>query len=190
MSTQDYVSTGKPGINGAIYHAPAGTPLPTSVNDTLDSAFEDMGFVSEDGWVNSNTSESAEFKAWGGKTVKKSQTGKSDTFQVTFIEMLNKAVLQAAYGYDNVSGTLQSGLTVRANDAELDTGVWVCDTIHGDYLKRTVIAKGQVTEVGDITYKDDELVGYPLTISAYPGGWADSSDQDTHKEYIAKASNS
>ena len=190
MSTQEYVSTGKPKIGGAIYHAPAGTTLPTSATSTLGSAFENLGYVSEDGLVNSNTAETTDLKAWGGDTVKKSQTGKTDTFQATFIEAMNEAVLKVGYGSENVSGSLQSGLTIRANSKELDTGVWVFDMILGDYIKRIVIAKGQVTEVGDITYKDDELIGYPFTIAAYPGGWADTTDQDTHKEYIVKSATS
>jgi hypothetical protein len=62
--------------------------------------------------------------------------------------------------------------------------------ILGKNLKRIVIANGQVTEVGDIEYKDDSVIGYPLTITAFPGGWTSTSDTDTHKEYIVQQATS
>jgi hypothetical protein len=34
---------------------------------------------------------------------------------------------------------------------------------------RLYIPSGEVTTRGDVVYKSDDLVGYPLTVSAYPG---------------------
>ena len=184
MSTQSYVSTGKPKIGGAIYHAPAGTTLPTNATSSLDAAFKNLGYVSEDGLTNTNTASTEQIKAWGGDIVAQPQTEKPDTFAATFIESMNEDVLKATYGDDNVSGALATGITIRANSKELPAGAWVVDMVLGKNMKRIVIANGQVTEVGDIEYKDDSLIGYPLTITAFPGGWSDTTDTDTHKEYI------
>lgn len=184
MSTQANVSTGKPKIGGAVYRAPLGTTLPTNATSALGTAFENLGYVSEDGFTNSNTASTEQIKAWGGDVVAQPQTEKPDNFTGTFIEALNTAVLKAAYGDDNVSGTLSTGITVRANSTEMPRAVWVVDMVLGNNLKRIVIPQGQVTEVGDIEYKDDSVIGYPLTIAAFPGGWADTTDTDTHKEYI------
>lgn len=186
-NTQANVSTGKPAITGAIYRAPLGTTLPTDATGTLNSAFDCLGYVSEDGLVNSNTASTEDIKAWGGDIVAKPQTEKPDTFTATFIEAMNEAVLKTTYGDDNVTGTLATGLTVRANSKELPVSSYVCDMILGGNYKRIVIARGQVTEVGDIEYKDDAVIGYPLTIAAFPGGWSDTTDTDTHKEFIVKA---
>ena len=184
MSTQSYVSTGKPAIGGAIYRAPIGTSLPTSATASLNAAFKCLGYVSEDGLTNTNTASTEQIKAWGGDIVATPQTEKPDTFQATFIEAMNTDVLAAAYGDANVSGAIATGITIRANSTELDKSAWVVDMVLGGNMKRIVIASGQVTEVGDIEYKDDSLIGYPLTITAFPGGWADTADTDTHKEYI------
>lgn len=189
-NTQANVSTGKPAITGAIYRAPLGTALPTDATTTLNSAFKCLGYVSEDGLVNTNTASTEQIKAWGGDIVAQPMTEKPDTFAATFIEAMNEEVLKTTYGDSNVSGTLSTGITVRANSKELPVSAFVCDMLLGTNYKRIVIARGQVTEVGDIEYKDDSVIGYPLTITAFHGGWSDTTDTDTHKEYIKAASTS
>jgi hypothetical protein len=43
------------------------------------------------------------------------------------------------------------------------------DVIDGDYQRRIYLPLAEVTERGDITYKSDELIGYEMTVTAYPG---------------------
>lgn len=174
------VTAGKPMIGGAVHWAPSGTTLPTSAAATLGNAFVDMGYISEDGVTNSNERESEEIKAWGGDTVLTPQTGKTDTFGLTFIESMNVEVLKRVFGEDNVSGDLETGITVRVNSKELEAGVWVIDMILTEgYLKRIVIPNGKITELGEVSYTDSDVTGYESTITALPG-----PDGDTHKEYI------
>ena len=181
MATQaTNVSVGKPKVTGAVFRAPLGTALPTSATATLAVAYADMGYISDEGWTNSKTRETTEVKAWGGDTVLTPQTGKNDTFQMTFIESLNLEVLKAVQGDANVSGTLAEGITVMENSAELDEAVWVIDTImSGGVIKRTVLPRGKIIEIDDVVYKDDEPVGYASTIQAYP-----DTSGNSHYEYI------
>ena len=178
------VTAGKPMIGGAVHWAPSGTTLPASASATLAEAYLDMGYISEDGVTNSNERESEEIKAWGGDTVLTPQTGKTDTWSMTFIESMNANVLKRVYGEDNVSGDLTTGITVKSNASELETGVWVIDMILTEnHLKRIVIPNGKITEIGEVSYTDSDVTGFECTITALPG-----TDGDTHKEYIQKAS--
>ena len=178
------VSVGKPKIGGAIYRAPLGTTLPTTANASLDAAFACLGYASDAGLVNNNSSESEDIKAWGGDTVLSVQTSKTDTFNFTLLESLNPDVLKTVYGNDNVTGDIDTGIRVVANSEEQEECSWVIDMIlRGGVLKRIVLPDAKVTNVDEISYVDNEAIGYNTTLSCLPDS---TSDQATHYEYILK----
>lgn len=178
------VSVGKPNIVGAVYHAPAGTTLPTSTAAELNAAFDPMGYVSDDGITNSSSLTTTEIKAWGGDVVAVPQTEKKDTFKLKLIECTNVDVLATVFGSANVSGALATGITVNINSAELPAGCWVIDMILRDNTaKRIVIPSGKISALGDVVYKDDAVIGYEITVTCLP-----DSSGNTHYEYIKAAS--
>lgn len=186
-NTVSNVSTGKPNPAGAIYWAPLGTTLPTNAMDTLNSAFTALGYISEDGLTNANGIETETIKAWGGDIVAVPQTDFTDTFQFKCIEVLNIDVLKFIYGADNVSGALATGITTRVNSNDRQAGVFVCDMAMRDGAKKRVVAPNcKLTELGDITYVDNDVAGYEATITAMSGGFG-VNDYDTHKEYTVRA---
>ena len=178
------VSVGAPKTGGALYIAPTTATLPTAADSTL-TGFSELGFASEDGITNNNSTESTEIKAWGGQTVLIVGSEKSDEFGVTLIESLNPVTLKAVYGDSNVTvNDTNHTITLNVNGNAVPEKAFVIDmAMTGGALKRIVIPKGTISELGEITYKDDEAIGYELTIKALP-----DSNGNTHYEYIKLAS--
>lgn len=183
MNDADNVSFGKPKATGAVYVAPAGTPLPTTAWGTLNAAFEGMGYVSEDGLVNSVESDTEEVNAWGGDLVLVGQTTFKEMFTVNLIET-NAEALKVYYGEDNVTVEGNGSITVRQTSEMLPNVVVVFELVlTGGRIKRIVVPNAQMADrSGEITYVDGEAITYPAMFVAYP----DSNGQ-THTEYIATA---
>lgn len=177
-----YVTSAKPKVGGSIYSAPIGTALPTDATTALNAAFKCLGYVSDDGVQNSDDRKTNDIKSWGGDIVNSVQTEKTDTFKYTLIEALNVDVLKEIYGDSNVTGDLDTGITVKSNSTELDEHVIVIEMVlRNNVLKRIVLPSAKVTDVGEIKYKDGDNVGYETTVTCFP-----DDNSNTHYEYIVK----
>ncbi len=177
-----YVTSAKPKVGGSIYSAPIGTALPTDATTALNTAFKCLGYVSDDGVQNSDDRKTTDIKSWGGDIVNSVQTEKTDTFKYTLIEALNVDVLKEIYGDSNVTGDLDTGITVKSNSTELDEHVIVIEMVlRNNVLKRIVLPSAKVTDVGEIKYKDGDNVGYETTVTCFP-----DDNSNTHYEYIVK----
>ena len=181
-NTVSNVAAGKPKIGGAVFAAPIGTTLPTDATTALASAFENLGYVSEDGLKNAGGPETDAVKAWGGDEVLVTNKGREDKFTYTLIEVLNAAVLKHVYGSANVSGTLENGLTVNVNGKDTEDVVMVFELVLRGAVKRIVVPCAHVSEVGEISYVDDDAVGYETTIICSP-----DSSGNNHYEYLKTA---
>ncbi len=179
------VTAAKPKVGGAIHVAPAGTTLPTDASSELAAAFKKLGYIAEDGLSNSQTINSSTVKSWGGDTVLAIYSGREETFGYTLIEAMDVEVLKHVFGEDNVTGTLETGITVKVNSDEMPEQVVVVEMILKDgVLKRIVIPNAKVTAIGEIKYSDTSALGYQVTLTAYS-----DSDGQTHYEYIKNKTN-
>lgn len=178
-----YVSTGKPKVGGAVYIADTTATMPTDAKAELGTGWTSLGYISEDGVTNENSPETDTAKAWGGDIVLTLQSEKSDNFTFTLIGTLDVDVLKAVFGDNNVTGTLETGITINSTTEQLDAKAWVFEVMMREgAMKRILIPHGEITEIGEIVYKDDEAAGYEITIAAMP-----DSNSVTHKEFILRA---
>lgn len=171
---------------GAIKHAPLGTTLPTleSISTSgvvLDNAFTGNEYVSEDGLTLSPSMSTSDIKDWSGAVVRKLLESFDGTLSWTMISTDENA-LKISFGDDYVTknaATISHGTQLRASlGAHLpDEQSWVFLMKDGDARIVIVVPDGQITEVGDVTFKANEAVGWNVTLSCYP-------DSSGHSIYI------
>lgn len=166
------VVAGKPLTTGGALCAVTGTALPTDTSTALNVAFKILGYVGEDGVTKNPARSTDKKKAWGGDIIKVLQTEYSETWTLTLCETLNAEVLKVIHGDTAVTttaatvstGTLQA---VVSNGDVLPNKSWVFEIREGTTKIRHVLPKAQVTEVGEITYADDDIIMYQVTLEAY-----------------------
>ena len=184
MANKDNVAVGKPKVGGAIHVAPAGTTLPTDATTALAAAFVNLGYVSEDGLTNSNSAAVETIHAWG-KDIIYTKDGDDETYSWTLLEVLDANVQKFIRGADNVTVDAESGamsVQVRrpSERTQMEEHVIVVDMILRKRAVRHVIPRGVITEVGEVSYTDDDTVGYQVTVTAL----ADENG-NSHYEYTA-----
>lgn len=190
-NTKENVTFGKPAVGGAVYRAVCGdgVTIPVTCTEDLDTDLKCLGYVSDDGVSHSMENSDDGIKAWGGDTVLVPDLDRTDDFTFTLLEVMNEEVLKAVFVDGNVTVTAATSsapksIAIASNSAVQPDCVWVIDMImQGGNPKRVVIPKGVITEIGEITYKDDEAVGYEITVR----GKADASG-NTHYEYMTVGS--
>ena len=157
-------------LTGAVYATEPGDTVtaPTTAVIALDTDFEDLGYVSEDGVTEQYEEDTTEIRAWqGGAVVRQMISSSAARFSFTMIE--NK---QATVELYHKGSTMESdGATGFKIDVMAPTGErrsFVIDVIDGTDHLRIYIADGEVTERGEIVYSSSTAIGYPVTITAYP----------------------
>jgi hypothetical protein len=149
------------GSTGGAYVAPDTTTLPTDATTALNAAFEEVGYISDDGVSQSISEDITDLKAWqNGDVVRKIQTSHDLTYSFTMIETSDVTL-------DTYYGNYAAGAVEITGD-QLPHKRWVLSVVDGDDLLRVVIPDGQITERGDIVYQNGDAVGYPITISCFP----------------------
>lgn len=170
-NTAANVVAGTPLATGGILIGDLTATAPTTALSTL-TGFSAAGYIGEDGVTEANERSTDRIRAWGGDTVKVVQTEHNVTYQFTFLETLNADVLKAVYGEDNVTTTAATVSTGTLHEVAVNASVlphksYVFEVKDGNAKIRIYVPDGQITEVGEITYSDSEVVGYQVTVEAF-----------------------
>jgi hypothetical protein len=161
------------GANGGGFVAATGATAPTSPLEQPVAPWEPLGAISDDGLVYGFDEDSQEFTPWGLTSPFRTQITKSvRTFQVTLWETARVAVQSIMYRIP--SGDLVpdegTGLTSFAETASPvpDRRAWWFVVVDGDTARGFYVPQGEVSDRSDVTFKQDEMSGYEVTITAYP----------------------
>lgn len=151
------------GVTGAALVAPVGTTGPTDAVAPVAATYKDVGYIHEDGVTQTIDTDTSDIKAWqNGDVVRKIQTSHDYTLNMKFIETTD-TTLGLYYADDSATAT-----AIKVTGAQSAHKAWVLDVVDGDRTVRIVLPDAQITERGDVTYKNDEAIAYEVTITAYP----------------------
>lgn len=161
------------GATGVAYTAPVGTAAPLGFA-ALAATWKELGYISQDGLTGAVSEERQTWTPWGQLSPIRTQvTSSTKTFAITAWET-NPVILGLYYkaaDADLVPDSTTNVITFAESDRPApDRRAFLFDIADGLNLMRIYIPEGEVTEKGDVVYKSDDLVGYPLTMSAYPDG--------------------
>lgn len=157
--------------SGFVAVAPAGSTLPTTATAGLDAAFDELGYIDENGVVEQQATQSTKVKAWqGGAIVRTVQTEHELLYKFAALET-NATVLEQFYSQSHYDGR------VEITGDQPDTACWVIHAVDGSDLVRIVIPHGQVDDRGDVSMSASDPSKYEFTISCYP----DSSGVKAYK---------
>lgn len=162
-NNQENVSAGKGIKGGYIFSAPVGTQLPTDYQTKLDDAFEVLGFVSEDGYVESISEDSNDLVDMNGDLMDSTNSNRVESGQVTFAE-IKAATLKRQYGDSNVTDA-NGMITVKHNSDSHPTFAYVLELVLKNGRRwRKVVPQGQSAELDDLAIASSELCQRPITI--------------------------
>lgn len=155
---------------GAIYAAPRGTTLPadTDPRDTLDAAFEDVGYVNEDGAAFSSPVSLLEIMAWQSARPIRRDVETRD-YQIAFnCEQFNAANLTLALaggaGAETDPGVVR--FDFPGDEDPLDEIALVVDWEDRGYFYRLVYEDGNSTEGFDTSLVRTAAALIPVTYKA------------------------
>ena len=161
-NSTDNVSSTKGVRGGYCFVAPLGATLPTYYSTALPSAYKCLGFISEDGYVETVDSDSEDITDMNGDLMDSPQTSRVESATLTLAE-IKAMTLKLMYGDENV--TDKAGvITVKHNGNSSGTWAVVLELLLKNNRKwRKVVPLFQCSELGDMTLAVGELAARELT---------------------------
>lgn len=190
LNNKSNITIGRPTDGGAVFWAPAGTTLPTSADEDLDAAFENLGYVTEDGVTISTEEEREDIVAWGPEDVMSAETAYRKTATLALLETARKSVLEFLYGKENVH---EDGEKLYWDDSgePLPRGVLIIDTLQNNgsatpRIKRQIFGDAQfVDRSGDHVYNNSDPLSFPVVVKAYKFTPEGSDKQTYVRNYLS-----
>lgn len=150
----------------AIYLAPLGTPLPTTIDGALDAAFEDVGWLHSDGITETLTGSKSVIRGHQGGGVVRTRVDEGGT---TFgFHALESKPLTSKLRYNEKNVTVTAGVrkVTRGAGQKVTAMAAVVDVFDADDVtvkERHVISRLEIMPDGDRTFAGSDIAGFPFT---------------------------
>ncbi|MFE4857385.1 phage tail protein [Streptomyces sp. NPDC056670] len=159
------------GANGGGWVADLGTTAPATPLTQPLAPWQPLGAISDDGLVYGFDEASQEFTPWGlTSPFRRAITKSIRTFKCTLWETARVSVASVMYRLPADALTPTGGVTTYAETAspQPDRRAWYFVVMDGTSTKGFYVPQGEVTDRADVTFKQSDMSGYQLTITAYP----------------------
>lgn len=155
-------------VTGAVYiDVTAAGAAPTSSSSSLNAAYKDMGYISEDGVSLSmpDSGDATNLKAWqGNATVRTVHTTSEDNPQLTFTIVETKLeVIQAVFGATITSSVADGTFDYDIADQRGHVRA-VLDVVDGAELIRIYAPYAIVSSIGEVNLTSTDLIGWQVTL--------------------------
>lgn len=162
------VSVGKGVAGGYFFSAPTTATLPTDYSTALSADYVNLGYLTSDGLVIAESTETSDFNDLNGDVIETSRSSREETMQVTFAER-KAASEKELYGQSHVTDA-NGMMTIDHTNAERDERIYVFEAVYKNGRRGRIVApKGKVTELGDLTLASGDLAARQCTIKCMVG---------------------
>ncbi|MCF8605153.1 hypothetical protein L5I01_17500 [Gordonia sp. HY442] len=165
------------GVTGRIDIAEVGSPAPRDMANLDSLTHTNLGYISDDGVTENRDEDNEEFTPWQENSPIRIEITKS-TVSFEFTLWQSTAATAGFYFgvskddmFKNADGSVYFE---EGGKPDLKRNQVVLTVVDGEHARRIVLANAQVTERQEISYKSDEMIGYGVTVTGYPGpdGWS------------------
>ena len=161
------------GTTGGGWVADVGTSAPASPLVQPVAPWSPLGCISDDGLTYGFDEDSQEFTPWGlTSPIRTTITKSIRTFKLTLWETARVSVQSIMYRIPagDLAPDEESGLTAFAETATPtpDRRAWHFVVVDGDTARGFYVPQGEISDRSDVSFKQDEMSGYEITITAYP----------------------
>lgn len=163
------------GTTGALRFADKGATMPVGLA-AFGATWNDGGWISDEGITENRETDTTPFTPWQSNSPIRVATTSDTISWETVLWTTSFANISLFYKV-KAADMEETDDVISFVDGEIkdqDLRAFGIDIIDGVYARRFLVPLGEVTERGSQTYNKGELIGYPVTVTAYPGaeGWS------------------
>lgn len=148
---------------GYMFVAPVGTPGPKTLEEARNAAFTVLGFISEDGYTETQEKEKDTIKDMNGSDVVSVSKSFSITAKFKPLEV-KKETLAMYYGSENVTDENGVISTVQNSNDGYDCAVLLELLMAGNRRARRFIPHVSKEEIGDLVLNSAEVYSREVTV--------------------------